>query len=146
MEAIVSLSDYLRDNRMEIITSGGTLQQVPYSELKAACFAKEPARPDLFSAGNLFERRPKLAGLWTRFSFRDGDQLEGVLSHNLTDWPRHGYLITPPRAGLTRQLVFIPREAVSETQLLGVVGTPLGEKRKMPRRSSADNQLTMFDS
>jgi hypothetical protein len=145
LEAVVNPSEYLRENHLELITAGGNLQKLLYTEVKAVCFAKEPGRPDLFSDGNLFERRPKLAGLWTRFVFRDGDLLEGVLPHNLLDWPSQGYLVTPPRAGLTRQLIFISREALSETQLLGVVGVPAGEKRKSKSDPGRLGQLTMFD-
>lgn len=130
---------------MELITAGGNLQKIPYLEVKAVCFAKEPGRSDLFADENLFERRPKMAGLWTRFTFRDGDVLDGVLPHNLLDWPQQGYVITPPRAGLTRQLIFIPRDAVAETQLRGVVGVPSGEKRKSKLERTPSGQLTMFD-
>jgi hypothetical protein len=144
LEAIVNPGEYLQEDHIEVMTAGGSLQRVAYAELKAACFAKEPARPDLFTSDNLFERRPKLAGLWTRFVFRDGDLLEGVLPHNLLDWPSQGYLVTPPRAGLTRQLVFIPRPALTETHLLGVMGTLGREKRTKPEAVAA-GQLSMFD-
>ena len=137
--------EYLRDVQMELITVGGTLQKIPYGDVKAVCFAKEPGRPDLFTDEHAFERRPKLAGLWTRFIFRDSDWLEGVLPHNLLDWPTQGYLITPPRAGLTRQLVFIPRQALAATHLLGVVGVPSNEKRSKRAATEGDGQLTMFD-
>lgn len=137
--------DYLRDDYMEVITAAGNLQKVAYSELKAGCFAKEPGRSDLFSGENVFERRPKLAGLWTRFVFRDGDLLEGVLPHSLLDWPAQGYLLTPPRAGLARQLIFVPRQALAETHLLGVVRVPGGEKRKGKREAVTSGQLSMFD-
>lgn len=145
VEAVVNPNQYLTETHAELITAGGTLQKIAYPEIKAVCFAKEPGRADLFSDENLFERRPKLAGLWTRFVFRDGDLLEGVLPHNLLDWPRQGYLVTPPRAGLTRQLAFIPREALSETHLMGVVGVPGGDKRKGRQDRPAVGQLTMFD-
>ncbi len=144
VEAVVSPSEYLKEAHVEMITSGGTLQQIVYREVKAVCFAKEPGRSDLFTDENLFERRPKLAGLWTRFVLRDGDMLEGVLPHNLLDWPERGYLLTPPRAGFTRQLVFVPRDALRDTQLRGVVGIPAGQRRSKPRPAQA-GQLTMFD-
>jgi hypothetical protein len=146
VEAIVNPGDYLRDLQMELITAGGNLQKLAYSEVKAVCFAKEPGRPDLFTDEHAFERRPKMAGLWTRFIFRDSDWLEGVLPHNLLDWPPQGYVITPPRAGLTRQLVFIPRQALAATHLLGVVGVPSNEKRpKRTETGEEEQQLTMFD-
>ena len=145
VEAVVSPGDYLADGYLELITAGGNLQKLAYRDVKAVCFAKEPGRPDLFTEEAVFERRPKLAGLWTRFLFRDGDLLEGVLPHNLLDWPKEGYLITPPRAGLTRQLVFIPREALTGTQLRGVMGVPSGERRQTKPRGRDDAQLSMFD-
>lgn len=145
VEAIVNPGDYLRDGHMELITAGGNLQNVLYGELKAVCFAREPGRSNLFADENVFERRPKLAGLWTRFLFRDGDLLEGVLSHNLLDWPPQGYLITPPHAGVTRQLIFIPKEALSETRLRGVVGVPASERRRSKTERAPEGQLSMFD-
>jgi hypothetical protein len=145
IEAVVNPNEYLSESHAELITAGGTLQKISYGDIKAVCFAKEPGRADLFSDENLFERRPKLAGLWSRFVFRDADVLEGVAGHNLLDWPRQGYLVTPPRAGLTRQLVFIPREALSATHLMGVVGVPAPDKRRSKPDRSVIGQLTMFD-
>ena len=80
--------------------------------------------------------------------FRDGDRLDGILSHNLLDWPQPGYFITPPRAGPTRQRVFLPRAAVIGTELRGVVGSSLVAARQRAKKGSIDpsGQLTMFDS
>lgn len=123
------------------------LQSAGYAEFKALCFVTEASRSDLFSVHNRFERRPKVAGLWTRFVFRDGDRLDGILSHNLLDWPETGFFITPPRAGANRQRVFIPRPALSSTELRGVVGiSPAAlanvRKLKSPHR---EDQLSMFE-
>lgn len=138
-------NDYLGESHTELMIAGGDLQRIPYRDIKAVCFAKEPGRADLFSDENVFERRPKLAGLWGRFVFRDAAVLEGIAPHNLLDWPRQGYLVTPPRAGLTRQLVFIPREALLETHLMGVIGVPAPDRRKAKPDRSPIGQLTMFD-
>jgi hypothetical protein len=144
MEAIVNPTAYLLDKQIELITVGGSLQRTPYTEVKALCFASEAGREDLFTDHSLFERRPKAPGLWTRFAFRDGDRLDGILSHNLLDWPEAGYLITPPRSGASRQRVFIPRAALSGTELRGVVGVSMlaGRKKEVEEDGS---QLTMFD-
>lgn len=147
-EGIVNPSTYLSDDHIELISLGGNLQRVAYSEMKALCFISESSQPDLFTEHNLFERRPKVPGLWTRFTFRDGDRLDGILSQNLLDWPRAGYLITPPRAGATRQRVFLPRAALAGTELRGVVGRSLvaSAQRRKKGTVAAANQLTMFDS
>jgi hypothetical protein len=146
-EVIVSVGTYLMDHALEFITPDGLLHQVPFADAKALCFFSESGLPDLFTTHHLFERRPKVAGLWTRFTFKDGDQLDGILSHNLIEWPAAGYLITPPHAGSTRQRVFIPRAAVIGTELRGVVGRSAVATRRAgkPEAEDPNAQLRMFD-
>jgi hypothetical protein len=146
-EAIVSVGTYLLDHGLEFITPDGTFHRLPFDEIKALCFFSESGPADLFTAHRLFERRPKVPGLWTRFTFRDGDQLDGVLSHNLLEWPSAGYLITPPRAASTRQRVFIPRAAVIGTELRGVVGrsTVASRHAGKPQSEEEKQQLRMFE-
>jgi hypothetical protein len=146
-EAIVSAGNYLLDRELEFITPEGTLHRVPFTYIKALCFFSEPDAADLFTAHQFFERRPKVPGLWTRFTFQDGDQLDGILSHNLLEWPVAGYLITPPRAGSNRQRVFVPRSAVVATELRGVVGRSAVAARQpgKPHTEDTHPQLRMFD-
>lgn len=130
------------------MTLTGNLQKFAYGEIKALCFATETSKPDLFGEHNFFERRPKVPGLWTRFTLRDGDRLDGILSHNLLEWPPTGYLVTPPRAGAGRQRVFLPREAVTATELRGVVGVS-GRAAGVSSQAERDKpagQLSMFES
>ncbi|MGI9074432.1 MAG: DUF6982 domain-containing protein [Bryobacteraceae bacterium] len=146
LEGIVNPGAFLLDKGVELITLDGNLQIMPYTEMKALCFISEAGLTDLFREHNLFERRPKVPGLWTRFMFRDGDRLDGILSHNLLDWPQPGYFITPPRAGPTRQRVFLPRAALVGTELRGVVGRSLVAARQRTKKGTPDqgDQLTMF--
>lgn len=130
------------------MTLSGNLQQIAYPEMKALCFVTEIGKTDLFREHNLFERRPKIPGLWTRFTLRDGDQLDGILSHNLLEWPPTGYLFAPPRAGIGRQRVFLPRSAVTATELRGVVGVSsrAAVTKSGAATGRAGGQLSMFDS
>ena len=117
---------------------------VLYGELKAMCFVSDNAQADLFDLHTHFTRRPKSSGLWARFTFRDASQIEGVLPHNLLEWPQHGYFMTPPHASLQRQRVFIPKLALAQTELRGVVGGSLatgGERRP----EHTERQLPMFE-
>ena len=145
---IVNPAAYLLEDRLELITFDGNLHSVLFTECKALCFVSESAQPDLFTSHSLFERRPKVPGLWTRFTFRDGDRLDGILSHNLLEWPLAGYFITPPRAGASRQRVFVPRAALIGTELRGVVGRSAVSLRgrEEPAGAVDQSQLTMFDS
>jgi len=139
---------YLLDEHLELITVDGNLQKILYGEAKALCFASEAGPADLFTTHNLFERRPKVAGLWTRFTFRDGDRLDGILSHNLLEWPPAGYFVTPPRSSATRQRIFLPRMALVGTELRGVVGRSsiASVQKREPEHTEQQAQLTMFDS
>lgn len=146
-EGIVNPFEYLGPNGIELITAGGSLQNVPFTEAKALCFASEPGRYDLFNDQNLFERRPKMNGLWTRFTFRDGDQLDGLLPSSLLEWPKAGFALTPPRSGAMRQRVFVPREALTETLFFGLIGAAVSrgaDRKRVPGQTAAD-QLRMFD-
>ena len=147
LAGIVNPADYLRESHLEMITNEGKLETLPYQEVKAVCFVAEEGKANLFSESPVFERRPRLAGIWARFTFSDGDRLDGILPHSLLDWPEHGYSITPPRAGPGRQRVFLPRTALIGAELLGVVGATAKvqmQTRKGPAKPD-DNQINMFD-
>lgn len=147
-EGIINPAAYLVDRLIEWMTPEGRLQLCPFEECKALCFVTETGKPDLFTGHNLFERRPRVPGLWTRFVFRDGALLDGILSHNLLEWPEAGYFIVPPQAKATRQRVFIPRAALTRTELRGVVGgsSVAVAKREEIEPGGRGRQLSMFDS
>lgn len=144
LEAFITPAAYLLPEGIELITASGALQFARYAEVKALCFGTEAISGDAFRENGLFERRPKVPGLWTRFTFRDGDQLDGILPHNLLEWPEAGYLIVPPRASAARQRVFIPRAALTATELRGVVGVSGAQRIITPAKTSG-RQLTIFE-
>jgi hypothetical protein len=146
-DAVVHSDSYLTALGVELMTRDGNLQIIDYNDVKALCFASEGAPADLFTTQTSFERRPKIPGLWTNFHFRDGDVLQGILPHNLLEWPFQGYLLTPPRASVYRQRVFVPRQAIRETGLLGMVGKPASIIAKSGKTADRDTgrQLSMFD-
>jgi hypothetical protein len=147
VEALVHADAYLLEAGIEVMLLDGILQIIDYNTVKALCFAAEGAPADLFTAQTSFERRPKTPGLWAGFRFRDEDLLEGVLPHNLLEWPAQGYFLTPPRSNALRQRVFLPRQAVRETVLLGLVGKANALENKTARKVELDGarQLSMFD-
>jgi hypothetical protein len=148
VEALVHADAYLLAVGVEVMLRDGNLQIIDYNSVKALCFAADGAPADLFTAQNAFERRPKTPGLWASFRLRDDDLLEGVLPHNILEWPNQGYFLTPPRANTHRQRVFLPRQAVRETALLGLVGkaNPLESKTgKKTDIAAGARQLSMFD-
>jgi hypothetical protein len=131
---------------VEWVTADGRLQSSSFADCKAVCFVSDWIKADLFTENSLFERRPKLPGLWARFHFRDDAVLDGLLPHNLIDWPASGYLVVPPQARANRQRVFIPRQAVSRTELKGIIGaSATGSAQKPDIAALTGRQLTIFD-
>ena len=147
LEGFSGNSRFSSAEELQLISLEGKLQQYTHQEVKALCFITESGPANLFSEHTLYGRRPKLPGLWTRFYFRDGDVLDGLLSHNLAEWPEAGFMAVPPRSGSTRQRVFLPREALLGTELLGIIGKPARAQNLKPegRAEISGNQLVMFD-
>jgi hypothetical protein len=145
-EGLVSPGSYLFNDHVEWITPDGRLRDCSFENLKALCFVSENGKADLFTEHNLFERRPRAPGLWTRFVFRDGAVLDGILSHNLLEWPAAGYFVVPPQARANRQKVFIPRAALAGTELRGVVGgAGRGAVKLDTSAGGSERQLSIFD-
>lgn len=145
-EGYVSPAAYLGPDYVTLLTRAGSIDNVPYPDLKALCFASESSPADLFTAHTAFERRPRLPGLWVRLVFTDGDELEGVLPPNLLEMPPEGYLITPPKASAARQRVFAPRAALKAVDIRGATGVKRPSFEGKPLTADQrDKQLRMFE-
>lgn len=130
---------------VELLTPSGTLLHLPYSEVKAICFVRDLDGAETWRAHRNFATRPKAAGLWVRLMFRDGDSLQGIIANNLMAMEPGGFDIIPPDPTFQNQRIFVPRAALREVQVLGVIGSPL--KRKRLAKSGTlqeEKQLEMF--
>lgn len=131
---------YLQPQAIELLKPDGSLVQLPYEEVKSVCFVQDfEAEAE---SRRVFLTRPKLEGLWVRMIFRDGEVLDGVLPNNLLAWDIAGYMVTPPESDSNNQRVFVPRQALRNIQVLGVVGSPLRARRK--KAPPAADQPTLF--
>lgn len=79
-----------------------------------------------------FLSRPKLDGLWVRLTFRDKSMLEGVVPNDLLALLDFGVQITPPDLNGATLRIFVPRAALAELTVLGVVGVA----RRQPAAAS----------
>ena len=93
----------------------------------------------------MFNARPKTAGLWVRLTFRDNDLLEGILPNDLLQLEPNGFSIMPPDLTGNSQRLFVPRQALREITVLGVVGSALRTKAA-PRKGPARDQPGLFDA
>ena len=88
-----------------------------------------------------FLSRPKLDGLWVRLRYLDGEVLEGVVPNDLLSLLDNGIQITPPDLNSSTDRIFIPRSALSELTVLGVVGIA----RRKPAVAAAASQPRLFN-
>ncbi len=133
---------YLTETGLELLSASGNIVRLPFAEIKTVCFVRDFDAADLTREKRLFANRPKTEGLWVRMMFRDGEIMDGMLANNLLLFEPYGLTLVPPDASANNQKVFVPRQALAECQVLGVVGSPLRKRRK---KEVDANQLTMFD-
>jgi hypothetical protein len=110
-----------REETIDLLTPDGEHRTISLEDVKSVHFVREfldhfePERKTFLS-------RPKLDGLWVRLRFRDGDVMEGIVSNNLLDLLDTGVQLTPPDVHGNSVRLFIPRTALAEVIVLGVVG------------------------
>lgn len=139
----VNPQTYLACGGVELLSLNGKYVVVPLEEIKSVDFVREfegAGEPDQL----VFRSRPKAAGLWVRLYFRDGEQMEGLLPNNLLLCEPAGFTVVPPNPNSRRQRVFVPRSALTQVQVLGVIGRPHREERKAPAAGRA-GQMTLFE-
>ena len=106
---------------LELLTPEGEQRNFAVKEVRSIYFVREFA-DDFEPERKAFLSRPKLDGLWVRLKFRDEDTIEGVVPNDLLSLLDRGVQITPPDLhGITLK-IFIPRTALTEMTVLGVVG------------------------
>jgi hypothetical protein len=106
---------------LDLLTPEGEQRNFAVKEVRSIYFVREFA-DDFEPERKAFLSRPKLDGLWVRLKFRDEDTIEGVVPNDLLSLLDRGVQITPPDLHGTTLRIFIPRTALSEMTVLGVVG------------------------
>ncbi len=128
---------------VELLSLTGTVSIVPYSEIKGIQFVKEFESLGKSPVRRAFLTRPKMDGLWVRMRFKDGECLEGVLANNLLQLEPYGFTVVPPDYSYNNQKMFVPKAALAEIQVLGVMGSALREGRRKPK--AVKDQIGLFD-
>jgi hypothetical protein len=121
------LRGYLNPGRLgdadtiELLTPDGEYRTFAIKDVRSIYFVRE-FTDDFEPERKAFLSRPKLEGLWVRLKFRDNDSIEGVVPNDLLSLLDRGVQITPPDLHGATLRIFIPRSALSEMTVLGVVG------------------------
>ena len=130
------------EDSVEVLTPSGSLLRIPHTEIKVVCFVKEFESGDSWREHRHFATRPKTAGLWVRLQFTDGDTTEGLIANNLLSLEPAGFQFIPPDPTFQNQRIFVPRTALTNVQVLGVIGS--GLRRKRAAKPAVEGQLEMF--
>lgn len=143
MQGFVNPQSFLRPEGVEVLTQEGTVLLAPYNEVKTVSFVRDFGVQEAPAEARLFNTRPKINGVWVRMRFRDGELMDGILANNLLLLEPYGFTFTPPNPLSAQQKVFAPRAALSEVQVLGVVGSPLRPAAKA--KPKPKEQIELFE-
>ncbi len=136
---------WLAANGVELLTPTGAVTVVPYEDIKCVCYVKDWDLNGWRVERRRFASRPKTEGLWVRALFRDNDSIEGVLANDLILMEPQGYLLVPPDAFSNSQRVFLPRQALKEFKVMGVVGGLAKARRTKAATAKPEGQIGLFE-
>lgn len=141
-----TLRGYLNPARLgqldpvDVLTPDGEHLEFPLAKIRSIYFVREFS-DEFEPERKAFLSRPKLDGLWVKLRYNDGDTLEGVVPNDLLSLLDNGLQITPPDLNSLSDRIFIPRSALSEVTVLGVVGIA----RRKPTAAAAAAQPRLFN-
>lgn len=121
---------------VDLLTPEGEHLPLRLAEIKCIYFVREFGEPFEPERKN-YLTRPKLDGLWVRLRFQDGEAIEGIVANDLLDIRDAGLQVTPPDLHGNTLRMFVPRAALAEVKVLGVIGAA--------RRTSRDKRRTPPD-
>lgn len=126
---------------IDVLTPDGEHIQIPINKIRSIYFVREFS-DEFEPERKAFLSRPKLDGLWVKLRFTDGETLEGVIPNDLLSLLDNGLQITPPDLNSASDRIFVPRSALSEVTVLGVVGIA---RRKPPATAAGASQPRLFN-
>jgi hypothetical protein len=106
---------------LDLLTPEGQHRDFSVKDVRSIYFVRDFPE-DFEPVRKVFLSRPKMEGLWVRLRFRDGESIEGVIPNDLLSLLDRGVQITPPDLQGATLRIFIPRSALAEVKVLGVVG------------------------
>ena len=106
---------------LDLLTPDGAHEAVPVAKVRAVYFVRD-LDEDFAPERKAFLNRPKLDGLWVRVRFRDDATLEGVIPNDLLTFLDNGLHLSPPDFNSNTDRIYVPRPAIAELTVLGVVG------------------------
>jgi hypothetical protein len=132
---------FISDGKLELMNTAGNVVTVELREVKGVYFVREFSDPETLTR-KTFTSRPRVEGLWVRLRFRDNEVIEGMMPNDLLQEGNDGFLIIPPDTHSNTQRIFVPRSALLEMTVLGVIGDKKSGRRG--QRPEDVRQVPMF--
>jgi uncharacterized protein DUF6982 len=137
----LTTTDFARHGTVEILGMDGKVLSIQIQELKWLCLVRDFNSGELNNPERLlrktFSGRPRGEGLWLRLQLKDGDTLEGLAENNLSILDPEGFFLTPPDTRGNTQRIWLPRTALTELEIVAVIG---GAVKKKPAATSKEEQ------
>jgi hypothetical protein len=131
---------FIADGKVEVMNTAGKVVAIELRDIKGVYFVREFG--DSESLGRkTFTSRPRVEGLWVRLRFRDNEVIEGMMPNDLLQDGAEGFSVIPPDPHSNTQRIFVPRSALAEMTVLGVIGEKAGRRG---RRPDDTRQVPMF--
>ena len=125
---------------IDLLTPDGAHEQIPLDKVRAVYFVRD-FDDDFEPERKAFLSRPKLDGLWVKLRYVDGETLEGVVPNDLLALLDNGVQVTPPDVNSSTDRIFVPRAALTQITVLGVVGIA----RRKPAPAAIATQPRLFN-
>jgi hypothetical protein len=100
-------------------------------DIKGVYFVREFGDTETLTR-KTFTSRPRVEGLWVRLRFRDNEVIEGMMPNDLLVEGGEGFSVIPPDAQSNTQRIFVPRSALAEMTVIGVIGEKSGRRGRRP--------------
>jgi hypothetical protein len=117
---------------LEILDLTGKVLRIGWSQVKWVCYVRDLPSGEQPNPERLlhkrFSTRPRTAGVWLRMTLTDGEELEGLAANDLSLVEGTGLLLTPPDTRSNTQRIFVPRLAIQNLEVVGLIGAG-GRKR-----------------
>jgi hypothetical protein len=126
---------------LDLLTPDGERRSIALPSVRTIYFVREFGEPYQLER-KTFLSRPKINGLWVRLRFCDEDVIEGLAANDLVELLDAGIQLTPPDLHGNTIRLFVPRTAIEEMKVLGVVGIARrGPREIRPVVSSSQSKL-----
>jgi hypothetical protein len=132
---------FVAEGKLELMNTAGNAVAIELRDVKGVYFVREFGDSEALSR-KTFTSRPRMEGLWVRLRFRDNEIIEGIMPNNLLQEAGEGFSIIPPDTGSNTQRIFVPRSALAEMTVIGVIGDR--KSRPRGRRPEDTRQVPMF--